>query len=370
MEESNMLNGNISDDKLQLIVTEKKLGELKTNAKQIYEIVKESLPKYDIHNYNDDNIEQAKKDKASLNRAAKALNDKRIELENDFYRPFSGFKSLIDDTVSLIRECSLKIDGVVKANEQISRDKKMHDIQELFKSMNSPVILDKIFDQRWLNKSISLHKIEEEINKRIEEINSHIDYLKNLANDDASTFEALTAQYLITLDLNKTLDYFNQLKRQKEERAAEERAAEEKRKIEEEQQRVIENIRRNEKEAPFIASEFVDGKKEQVDTETGEIYAQNSAQNIPEQEDTLTRYFTVTCSKAKIIALSDFLNDNEIDFDKIEIEDTLCKTDRKNIISLLEFSSKFILAHASKTCEQDKVRLINNLIKKINNSFE
>lgn len=101
-EKSSIINTNLSDDSLELVVTEKTLGKLITNAQQIHDMVKESLPKYDVTNYNDDNIEQAKKDKAALNKAAKALNDKRIELEGEFNKPFLEFKAVISDICNLL----------------------------------------------------------------------------------------------------------------------------------------------------------------------------------------------------------------------------------------------------------------------------
>ena len=61
----------IQESDLELVVSEKTLGSLTTNAKQIRDIVMANLPKYDISNYTDDNIDQAKRDKASLNKAAK-----------------------------------------------------------------------------------------------------------------------------------------------------------------------------------------------------------------------------------------------------------------------------------------------------------
>lgn len=44
--------------------------------------------------YNDENIDQAKKDKAALNKAAKALNAKRLEIEKEFMKPFREFKEI------------------------------------------------------------------------------------------------------------------------------------------------------------------------------------------------------------------------------------------------------------------------------------
>ena len=359
-EKSSIINTNLSDDSLELVVTEKTLGKLITNAQQIHDMVKESLPKYDVTNYNDDNIEQAKKDKASLNKAAKALNDKRIELEGEFNKPFLEFKAVISDTIGLIKQCSSKIDEVVKDNDNKRIEKKNKDIRTLFDSMQSPVTLDKIFDQRWLNKTVTMHKVEEEINKKIADINTNLEYLKNLANDDESIYESLKAQFLVTLDLNQTLDYFNQVKKQREEAEAKKKA----------------------EEAAAARNASILQPESKPVTEQTQLFEQKSPNSVTEQpqnvtcqanivtqptsgDEILTRYFTVTCSTSKLIALSDYLNDNDIDFDKVEIEDTLCKSDRKVIQSLLEFSSKYISEHSTSTSDTNKCRIMNNFMKKL-----
>lgn len=54
-------------------------------------------------------------------------------------------------------------------------------------------------------------------------------------------------------------------------------------------------------------------------------------------ENLLTRVFTVTTTREKIIALSDYLNDNDIDFDKVDMEAAdLCKTDLNTISAMLK----------------------------------
>ena len=367
-EKSSIINTNLSDDSLELVVTEKTLGKLITNAQQIHDMVKESLPKYDVTNYNDDNIEQAKKDKAALNKAAKALNDKRIELEGEFNKPFLEFKAVISDTVILIKQCSSKIDEVVKDNDNKRIEKKNKDIRTLFDSMQSPVTLDKIFDQRWLNKTVTMHKVEEEINKKITDINTNLEYLKNLANDDESIYESLKAQFLVTLDLNQTLDYFNQVKKQREEAEAKKKseeaaAARNASILQPESKPVTEQTSLFEQKSPNSVTEQPSNVIEHPENVTGQ--ANFVTQPAVGEEGILTRYFTVTCSTSKLIALSDYLNDNDIDFDKIEIEDTLCKSDRKVIQSLLEFSSKYISEHSTSTSDTNKCRIMNNFMKKL-----
>src|SRR5690606_8144639 len=92
------------------------------------------LPNYSIDNYNEENIELAKKDKAMLNGAKKMLNDKRIEIEKEFQKPFAEFKQIVTETVNLIGDCVLIIDSVVKESEQKVKDEKKREISEYFVS--------------------------------------------------------------------------------------------------------------------------------------------------------------------------------------------------------------------------------------------
>lgn len=139
----------IKESDLELIVSEKTLGSLTTNAIQIRDMVKAALPMYDIANYNDENIDQAKKDKAALNKAAKALNQKRLEIEKEFMKPFGEFKDIVTETVKLIGDCSAKIDAVVKQNEQQYKDRKLAVIRSYFDDGNANLIdFGKVFSNR------------------------------------------------------------------------------------------------------------------------------------------------------------------------------------------------------------------------------
>lgn len=116
---------------LELVVSEKTIGSLTTNAKQIRELVQNTLPKYDIANYSTDDVAKAKADKALLNKAAKTLNDKRIAFEKEFMAPFGEFKDVVNETVGLIKEAVGKIDTVIKADEERSKNEKREAIEKL-----------------------------------------------------------------------------------------------------------------------------------------------------------------------------------------------------------------------------------------------
>ena len=91
---------------LNLVVQEFNLGTMTTNAEAIREAVKQKLAGYKVENYSGDRIQDAKRDKAELNAAAKRLNDARLEYERTWMKPFEAFKAVVNETVGLIKTAS------------------------------------------------------------------------------------------------------------------------------------------------------------------------------------------------------------------------------------------------------------------------
>ncbi|MDR0658826.1 MAG: DUF1351 domain-containing protein [Mediterranea sp.] len=291
-----IVNIEIQEKDLELVVTEKTLGHLTTNARQIKTMIEQALPRYDIVNYNESNIELAKRDKSMLNNAAKLLNAKRIELEKEFVKPFQEFKDIVSDTVKLISECSAKIDTVVKQSDERARTEKRETIQKYWASKGFTLVtLDKVFDNKWLNKTEKMKNVWIEIDAKIAKINDDITTLEAIGED----VELLKSLYLDTLNINSTIQYANTLKQNRERAAA---AKAEKAKREEE----------------TVKQEQADPIP-QVNTTTQQAPATPVYQHVSQQPTLLTRAFKVTTTRENIIALGNFMNANGIDFDKIEL---------------------------------------------------
>lgn len=291
----------IQESDLELVVSEKTLGSLTTNAKQIRDIVMANLPKYDISNYTDDNIDQAKRDKASLNKAAKALNSKRLEIEKEFMKPFGEFKEVVNETVKLIDECSAKIDTVVKQNELQYKEKKKANIKTYFDGMNTNFVdFNKVFKLEWLNKTASMKSVCSDIDAIFAKVENDLSMLKGFGED----FDVLRTYYMDTLNITSTIQYANRLKEQRE-RA---KAAEEARIKEEEARKAAEAKQvKSRPNNPFTMAE------QKANEQTP------FSQSRTQQSELLTRAFKVTTTRENIIALGDFMNAKGIDFDKIEL---------------------------------------------------
>lgn len=281
----------LQESQLELIVSEKELGHLTTNARQIRDLVKSALPRYDIGNYNDENIDQAKKDKAALNKAAKALNAKRLEIEREFMKPFGEFKEIVGETVKLIGECSAKIDAVVKQNEQLYKDRKLGDIQDYFNSRNKEQIdFGKVFNPSWLNKTCPMKSVRQDIDFILGQVEESMRSIQSMYPEDS---DALCAYYKESLDLNAAIRYAARLNEQREQA----------RKAEEERQKTQVH-----KPEPIVPIPY-----------TPPVVEATVEGNGGNNEMLYTRTFRIRATKEQIISLGNYMNENNIEFERIDL---------------------------------------------------
>ena len=276
----------LTAETLELKIGKKELGALTTNALEIKAKVEEILPRYDVANYNESNIDSAKKDKALLNASAKALNDKRIEIEKEWMVPFTEFKDIISDTCKLIKSATEKIDTVVKDSEAKAKTEKKTEISTYWESKNFTLVsLEKAFDQKWLNKTSKMKDIKIEIDTTINKINDDIKTLEAIGGDT----ETLKAMYLENLDINKTIQYANTLKQNKE------------------------KLTSTYGIAPAV-------KETPEEEENPFSEASTEAPVSTEPTTLLVRTMKVTATYDQLVALGNFMNENNITFEKIENE--------------------------------------------------
>lgn len=218
---------------LSLIIKEKTLGNLVTNAKDIKAYVEEKLKEYSVDNYAGD-AKQAAKDKAEINAAIKTLNDRRIALEKEWNMPFAEFKNIISETCDMMKTASGKLDVIIKAKEEEEKAQKKAQIIELWNSKNFNLVsLDRIFNAKWLNKTTKLAAVDAEIDTIIKNITGDLASLDAFGEDTA----ILKDLYLSTLNLQQTLNKGAELKANRERLAqleAEKKARKEKEKAENE----------------------------------------------------------------------------------------------------------------------------------------
>lgn len=200
------------------------LGTLETNAKFIKELIEEKLQDYTPENYIG-HADEAKSDRAVLNKAEKALNEKRLELEREYMAPFQDFKALITDTCKAIKAASGKLDEIVKAEETREKQEKENLIRAYWDQKKITLFeLEKIWNPKWLNKTTKQKDIEAEIDDRIQKALNDLAIIDRFPAEDVALIKA---EYLNSLDLSAATAKADQLKANRD-RLAREKAEREK----------------------------------------------------------------------------------------------------------------------------------------------
>ena len=149
--------------------------------------------------YTDETIKDAKSDRALLNKFKTALEDKRKEVKKQCLEPYNQFEKQIKELVAIIDEPVKLIGEQITEFEDREKAEKHEKIIELFEKagFQSFVTLEQIYDPKWLNKSVSLKSIEEELTNTVYRIGHDVTTINSLKE---YSFEALE-HYKKTLDL-------------------------------------------------------------------------------------------------------------------------------------------------------------------------
>lgn len=270
------------------------LEPVKFNYEQLKQEISTKVEKYKSIVYTEDNIKEAKSDRANLNKLAKALNDEKIRVKNTVLTPYLPFEKQCNELIDLVREASIHADTQIKNYEQKAKEEKKKEIESYFNEnvgkYKDLIKFDTIFNERWLNATTSMKSIQDEIihifakaetdiqvlNVQLKEenvINQSVDfYFRNISNP--SVLSLSLQEGLRIIENNKKIEELKQIEEQR------------KQNIEE-------------------------GKKA-----VSEVYkALNNDKLQP--EELLTIDFRVTANKAQFQLLKEFLVKNNIKYGKV-----------------------------------------------------
>lgn len=196
------------------------------NYEELKTAIQAKMAHYETAIYSDDEIKQAKADKAALNKLAKALNDERIRLERAYMEPFATFKGQVAELVSIIKKPVAAIDAQVNDYEERQRAEKQQAIITYWEETGAPDWLCTI-NSSWLNASYSMKTIQAEIDANIAQAEKDLAVIRALP---AYAFEA-EDYYKGTQSLAEAVSEAHRLQEMAERKAAYE-AEQERRKAE------------------------------------------------------------------------------------------------------------------------------------------
>ena len=306
------------------------------NKEQIKKAVISITEQYRGLAYTEEQLQEAKADRAKLNAMKKDISDRRIQVKNALLEPYNVFEAEVNEVVALIDEPIAMIDEQIVAYEERTKEEKKQTLEKFFTENRADlpelITFDKIFNPKWLNKTSSLSSCKKEIKKAIEDITAGLSVIRSSLSGKYSVY-AEEFYLKREMNLSKALSEANRI--QEMDRKAEEE--EEKRaKIEEEAkiQRELEAQETREyRNSPqqggltveheqFTTCDEKDALNRKIcnstDTPIPQKTEEHIQQQIPTEEKLYKSAFMVRATKAKLMMLRDFMIQNGIEFSKIE----------------------------------------------------
>lgn len=173
-------------------------NQLISNAIQFAESVRASLKKYcyvvDISNY-----DQAKKDRATLNKVIENISRKRIETEKEFLTVWQPTKEVLTSLEKELKAVANDLGNGVNTFDEKAKEAKKDEIISFYQTMEvNGLDFEKIFNEKWLNKSTSTKQWQEELTAKVEKVNADINYITQFKLEDEHVF---LSSYLGVLDI-------------------------------------------------------------------------------------------------------------------------------------------------------------------------
>jgi hypothetical protein len=272
-------------------------AEIQFNFEEIKLEISEKLKKFENLVYTDDQVKDAKSDRASLNKLKKALQDEKTRRKKEYLKPFEDFENKINEIIKLIDAPVSLIDKQVKEFEEKKKADKRIEIGAFWETTEHPewMTLARIFDERWLNATYTMKQIQADITGWINRVNSELETLEQL---DSFSFEAIDV-YKRSLDMNQAI-------------AEGKRLSDIQKRKEEEARRKAELLEAQ-KQAEQAQIQATGALKEEAEEIAGnEEKAEEKAQSA-----SMWISFSALLTVEQALKLKEFFNENEIQFKKI-----------------------------------------------------
>lgn len=323
------------------------LRVIKWNKEELEAAVRQKIASYENIVYTEDNMKQAKADRAELNNLIKAIEERKKMVKKIINEPYDVFERELKEILALILEPVGIIDRQVKAFEEQQKEEKKKSIRsaydEAIGDLGQVLPFEKVFDNRYLNQTYKLAAAQADIKAKVEKVHTDLETIDSLESKYKLNAKDV---YIKTLDLSKALaenkrlsDLEEKLEAEKKRKEAEEAErkylAEEKAKAEEEKRKALEAQRK---------AEEVLVKKAAASTEKLPFDVQRSGNSVSESQATVIkppenviegqedgteqpkveekRYktrFYAKGTRTQLEKLIQFMNDNGIEYGRINV---------------------------------------------------
>lgn len=195
------------------------LPPVKWNYEELKAELIKALENYKGLVYTEATVTQAKKDRASLNKLAEAIDARRKEMKARYLAPYKEFEAQAKELTALVKKQASEIDAQIKTFDEARKAEKLEHIKsryaEIMDNLVELVPYDKIHNPKWLNVAYSMGTIDMEIAERAEKVRSALVSIDALGLSPDMT-EQIKRVYLDRLDLAAALAEKDRIERERQ----------------------------------------------------------------------------------------------------------------------------------------------------------
>lgn len=153
--------------------------------------------------FTDNQLDEAKNERISINKIIKKISDYRKNIIAEFKKPIEQFENTAKETEKILKETADYVDNQVKNFEGKEKQKKKEQIEIIFnqlieeEAISDLITLSMLFDERYLNKTYKIEDVGKDLSEKIKRIVNDVQAIKNL-----------NSEYEVSL-INKYLDNFD-----------------------------------------------------------------------------------------------------------------------------------------------------------------
>ena len=298
------------------------LEKIGWNKEQITSAVENIISQYTGLTYTEEQIKEAKKDRAILNAMKTDISNRRIQVKKALMAPYNVFEAEVKEVVAMIEKPIEMIDKQLIEYEEKQKEEKKNELESFFienvGGLEGLLTFDMIFNLKWLNKTSSLKSCKDEIIKEIETANNDLMYIDS---NIPEKYAAYARDFYLRKNRNLSTVLREVARMQEIDRKAEEEKVA---KLE------AENARREQEEALKVQNEvksesfqeshntIKEDKKEPIQREKEECMTHTEHSKDHIDEKIYKASFTIYGTKSQILSVRDFMDANNIEYGKVE----------------------------------------------------
>lgn len=233
-------------NELVKVKVNKNLGTIDSNLDAVKTSIESYIKDYENYAVSEDTVKDSKQLVADLRKQQKALDDERKQIKKEWNAPFTEWEKKAKDVIALYDKPIILINDQLLKFEEDRKAKKKEDIKVAYLQIVAAIDMnneledycpiEKIYDAKWENASVSMKIIKEEIQQKLEAVGLQLSTIRSME----SKFEDKgLAEYKRTLDLQAAIQLMMRYQKQEEEilarQEAERKAKEERERLEAEQ---------------------------------------------------------------------------------------------------------------------------------------